>query len=78
MTQETDDLQRKIVMLIRAEEERYAGEVAALRGRVKNRHSPGWDEYAHAVHKRSMARVLSLRIERGDHLLTTTIEGASP
>ena len=50
----------RIVALIRKVEAEYALEAASLR--CSSRRDPRWDDWARAVHKRSMARVLALII----------------
>lgn len=61
---EAEQERARIVSLIRATEAEYAREAARLR--CGSRRDPRWDDWARAVHKRSMARVLALKIERGE------------
>ena len=61
---EAEQERARIVSLIRETEAEYAREAARLR--CGSRRDPRWDDWARAVHKRSMARVLALKIERGE------------
>lgn len=61
---EAEQERARIVSIIRETEAEYAREAARLR--CGSRRDPRWDDWARAVHKRSMARVLALRIERGE------------
>lgn len=53
----------RIVEVIRETEAKYAAEIE--RFRCSGPRDPRWFSYTSAVHKRSMARVLALMIERG-------------
>lgn len=61
---EAEQERARIVSLIRETEAEYAREATRLR--CGSRRDPRWDDWARAVHKRSMARVLALKIERGE------------
>lgn len=60
---EAEQERARIVALIRETEAEYAQEAQRLR--PASRHDPRWNDWARAVHKRSMARVLALTIEQG-------------